>query len=152
MFTKIKELPKKQKKRALKEMRIQRGYADKNEQLVTAFSFNESKYGGSYWSEIFLGLLTENTTPLSEIKVVSPEEVKVDSIVRSVISQFEDRSAFGIKKYGVTLDRNDLSTEDWVEHAKQEAMDFVLYLEKLKQKLYDEKKGNSTNKVEENRV
>jgi hypothetical protein len=56
-----------------------------------------------------------------------------DTIVESVINQFRERSEVGINKYGVTLDRTDLSTLDWINHAQQEAMDFVLYLEKLKQ-------------------
>jgi hypothetical protein len=55
-----------------------------------------------------------------------------DSIVESVINQFKQRSEVGIKKYNTTLDRTDLSTLDWIEHAKQESMDFILYLEKLK--------------------
>jgi len=58
-----------------------------------------------------------------------------DTIVESVIKQFKERSEVGIKKYGVTLDRDDLSRLDWINHAQQEAMDFVLYLEKLKQTL-----------------
>lgn len=62
-------------------------------------------------------------------------EPQADSIVESVINQFKQRSEAGINKYGTTLDRNDLSTLEWIEHAKQEAMDFVLYLEKLKQEL-----------------
>jgi hypothetical protein len=56
-----------------------------------------------------------------------------DTIVESVINQFRERSEVGINKYGVTLDRTDLSSLDWINHAQQEAMDFVLYLEKLKQ-------------------
>ena len=56
-----------------------------------------------------------------------------DTIVESVINQVRERSEVGIKKYGVTLDRDDLSRLDWINHAQQEAMDFVLYLEKLKQ-------------------
>ncbi len=58
-----------------------------------------------------------------------------DSIVNSIISQFIDRSNVGIAKYGTTLDRNDLSILDWIEHAKQEHMDAILYLEKLKAEL-----------------
>jgi hypothetical protein len=58
-----------------------------------------------------------------------------DSIVESVINQFKQRSEVGINKYGTTLDRNDLSTYEWIEHAKEEAMDFILYLEKLKHEL-----------------
>jgi hypothetical protein len=38
----------------------------------------------------------------------------------------------GIKKYNTTLERNDLSTLEWLQHAQEEAMDFVLYLERLK--------------------
>lgn len=60
---------------------------------------------------------------------------KTDSIVESVINQFKQRSEAGINKYGTTLDRKDLSTLEWIEHAKQEAMDFILYLEKLKHEL-----------------
>ena len=56
-----------------------------------------------------------------------------DTILESVINQFRERSEVGIKKYGVTLDRTDLSSLEWINHAQQEAMDFVLYLEKLKQ-------------------
>jgi len=59
-------------------------------------------------------------------------EIKVtDSIVDSVIDQFVSRARFGKEKYGTDLDRNDLSVLDWIEHAKQEHMDAILYLEKL---------------------
>jgi hypothetical protein len=59
----------------------------------------------------------------------------MDSIVSEIIQQYQIRAEFGEKKYGVTLDREDLSTLDWIEHAKQEAMDLTLYLEKLKKDL-----------------
>ena len=57
----------------------------------------------------------------------------MDSIVAAVIKQFADRSEVGIKKYGVTLDRTDLKTSDWIQHTQEELMDAILYLEKLKQ-------------------
>ena len=56
-----------------------------------------------------------------------------DSIVESVVRKFQDRSLVGIKKYGVTLDRTDLALADWIQHAQEELMDAILYLEKLKQ-------------------
>ena len=58
---------------------------------------------------------------------------KLDSIVTSIIRQFEERSAKGKAKYGVDLDRTDLTLLEWIEHAKQEHMDAILYLEKIKQ-------------------
>ena len=60
------------------------------------------------------------------------ETVKVDSIVESVVKKFKDRSDVGIKKYGTTLDRTDLKPIDWITNAQEEAMDFCLYLERLK--------------------
>jgi hypothetical protein len=56
-----------------------------------------------------------------------------DSIVKSVIESFKQRSEIGILKYGKTLDRNDLTFLQWVQHAQEELMDAILYLEKLKQ-------------------
>ena len=58
-----------------------------------------------------------------------------DTVVTSIINQFVQRAQFGKQKYGTDLDRKDLNTLDWIEHAKQELMDGILYLEKLKQEL-----------------
>lgn len=55
-----------------------------------------------------------------------------DKIVLSVLARFKERSEIGIKKYNTTLERTDLKTLDWLQHAQEEAMDFVLYLERLK--------------------
>ena len=64
--------------------------------------------------------------------------MKLDSIVTSVIKQFEERSIKGKEKYGTDLDREDLALIDWIEHAKQEHMDAILYLEKIKQQCLKE--------------
>ena len=56
----------------------------------------------------------------------------MDSIVSSIIKQFEERSIKGKEKYGTDLDRKDLTLLEWIEHAKQEHMDAILYLEKIK--------------------
>lgn len=74
-------------------------------------------------------------------EIISYKEEIKDSIVESVVNQFKERSEVGIKKYNTTLDRIDLSTLDWINHAQQEAMDFVLYLEKLKKEY--ENNGNA---------
>jgi hypothetical protein len=63
----------------------------------------------------------------------TPQPFKPDSIVSSIIDQFIERSKKGKAKYGVDLDRTDLDLLDWIEHAKQEHMDAILYLEKIKQ-------------------
>lgn len=58
-----------------------------------------------------------------------------DSIVENVISSYKERSKIGIRKYNNTMDRNDLSTLEWLQHLQEELMDATLYIEKLKQKI-----------------
>jgi len=55
-----------------------------------------------------------------------------DPIVAAVIRKMYQRSQVGIKKYGTTMERNDLSFTDWVTHLQEELMDSIIYLEKLK--------------------
>lgn len=62
-----------------------------------------------------------------------------DSIVESVINKFKQRSEVGIRKYGLTLDRKDLNALEWINEAQQEAMDFCLYLERLKKEFINQK-------------
>jgi hypothetical protein len=79
-----------------------------------------------------------------------------DSIVESVVNQFKQRSEVGINKYGVTLDRDDLSTLQWLKHLQEELMDATLYIEKLKSKFkfdisqYDEALEKRINTIGQN--
>ena len=66
---------------------------------------------------------------------MSEEEIKLDSVVQSIVDKFKKRALFGKKKYGTDLDRSDLSVLDWIKHAQEEHMDAILYLEKLKREL-----------------
>jgi hypothetical protein len=77
----------------------------------------------------------------SKINMDDGNEV-VDSVVFSIISQFVNRAKFGKAKYGTDLDRTDLSILDWIQHAKEEHMDAILYLEKIKNEYMNEVKRN----------
>lgn len=72
------------------------------------------------------------SSPLLLEKKPQPLEPKEDSVVAAVIEKFQQRSDLGIKKYGTTLDREDLGLQDWIQHVQEELMDAILYLEKLK--------------------
>jgi hypothetical protein len=61
--------------------------------------------------------------------------MKVDRIVIQVLNQIADRSEKGLEKYGTNLERTDLETLDWIQHAQEEAMDLCLYLERLKEQI-----------------
>lgn len=55
-----------------------------------------------------------------------------DKNVAAVIKQFETRMEKGYNKYGCTTERDDLNLVEWLQHAQEEAMDFVVYLERIK--------------------
>ena len=57
-----------------------------------------------------------------------------DKIVQTVIEAYKKRSEVGIAKYGKTMEREDLSTLDWLQHLQEELMDATLYVESLKRK------------------
>ena len=61
-----------------------------------------------------------------------------DSIVDSILNKFVDRAEMGFTKYNNTLDRKDLSKVEWINHAQEELMDGILYLERLKQELNEQ--------------
>jgi tRNA A37 threonylcarbamoyladenosine biosynthesis protein TsaE len=65
----------------------------------------------------------------------------MDGIVKRVIDAFKKRSERGLEKYGTTLDRNDLTHVEWLQHLQEELMDAALYIEKLK----DETKNKQSN-------
>lgn len=58
-----------------------------------------------------------------------------DKIVDNVINKYYERSKVGYAKYKTNLERNDLSTFDWLNHLQDELMDATLYVEKLKEQL-----------------
>lgn len=56
---------------------------------------------------------------------------KVDPVVDAVRKDLLDRSALGLSKYGCGLDRQDLSTKEFIQHAYEEALDLANYLKRV---------------------
>lgn len=55
-----------------------------------------------------------------------------DSIVFDIIKEFGERAKKGYDKYGTDMDRTDLSVADWCQHLREELMDGLVYLTRLK--------------------
>lgn len=55
----------------------------------------------------------------------------VPEIEEAVIQKIRERRDRGRKKYGTTMERDDLSNVQWLIHAQEEAMDLAIYLERL---------------------
>jgi len=62
----------------------------------------------------------------------------MSKIEDSVCTKILERAKVGKDKYGTTMERDDLSIQDWLTNAQEEAMDLAIYLEKIKEKLNEE--------------
>lgn len=49
-------------------------------------------------------------------------------ITAELIHQLTQRDEAGLAKYGTTLDRTDLTTDDWIQHTVEELLDAAGYL------------------------
>ena len=63
------------------------------------------------------------------VKLVDP------SIEEKVCAKILERAKMGKNKYGTTMERTDLSIDEWLTHAQEEAMDLSIYLEKIKSEI-----------------
>jgi len=61
----------------------------------------------------------------------------MDKNVENVVKQLRDREEEGLLKYGVSTERTDLSTLEWLQHLQEELMDASVYIEKLKGEIND---------------
>lgn len=52
---------------------------------------------------------------------------------KEVITDLIAREKMGRIKYGVTVDKANLSEQEWLNHAYEEALDFAIYLKRLMQ-------------------
>ena len=55
----------------------------------------------------------------------------MSKIEDSVCDKIQQRAEVGKNKYGVTMERSDLSIVEWMIHLQEELMDAAVYLERL---------------------
>ena len=55
----------------------------------------------------------------------------MSSIEDKVCEKIQERSKVGKSKYGVTMERTDLNTIEWLTHLQEELMDAAVYVERL---------------------
>lgn len=55
----------------------------------------------------------------------------MSKILYNIIDDLLAREDKGLKEYGTTMDRTDLTEIDWLQHAYEESLDLSIYLKKL---------------------
>lgn len=69
-----------------------------------------------------------------------------------VISKIDRRACEGESDYGYTLDRDDLSYADWLEHAEDEMLDAINYLQKIKSMTSDPLRARWLEKLQRQQI
>lgn len=59
----------------------------------------------------------------------------MDKNVEAVVERILQRADIGLRKYGVTTERTDLTKEQWLTHLQEELMDGCIYIERLKREI-----------------
>lgn len=77
------------------------------------------------------GLFVFRLETIRLVSTVQNVSKHVPEIEESVIQKIRERRDRGRKKYGTTMERDDLSNVQWLVHAQEEAMDLAIYLERL---------------------
>jgi len=54
-------------------------------------------------------------------------------IEEQVIDFLRTRAETGKRKYGVTMEREDLSFLEWLQHLQEELLDAAVYIEKIRE-------------------
>ena len=71
--------------------------------------------------------MEQSKTVINKIKYNYKDE-KSSNTLESVISDIRKREEKGLKEYGTTVDRKDLTLKDWLKEAYEEALDLAVYL------------------------
>lgn len=56
---------------------------------------------------------------------------KMSKIEENVCKKIMMRAKVGKRKYGVTMERDDLTFKEWMTHLSEELMDALVYIEKV---------------------
>lgn len=98
------------------------------------------KTARDYFEEIYASYnMGENDVAwsifLSGWRAAERESKSICPFVEEVREKYRVRALHGMKKYGVTMDRNDIDLDEWLTLAQEEAMDFTIYIERIRREL-----------------
>ncbi|QDP99439.1 hypothetical protein FOH38_02085 [Lysinibacillus fusiformis] len=65
------------------------------------------------------------------------EQILANPVLREVQNLLENQTAKGLAKYGTTVNIDDYSLVEWIDHAIEEAMDMIVYYNCIIKKLIE---------------
>lgn len=68
---------------------------------------------------------------IDTLQITTMGVVRLSRFEEKVIDKIRKRAEVGKAKYGVTMERSDLDTIEWLTHLQEELMDASVYVERL---------------------
>lgn len=65
--------------------------------------------------------------------------INKNTILTQVLDKLVTQTNKGVEKYGKTVDPDNYSTVEWIDHAIEESIDHIVYLTCLKEKIVEGK-------------
>ena len=75
--------------------------------------------------------LVHKKITISILNITTMGVVRLSKFEEKVIDKIRKRAEVGKAKYGVTMERGDLDTIEWLTHLQEELMDASVYVERL---------------------
>ena len=63
------------------------------------------------------------------------QEIKNNKILNHVQQLLINQTEKGLSKYGTTVNPDNLTTTEWIDHASEEILDLLVYLQVIKERI-----------------
>ena len=70
------------------------------------------------------------------------DEIQKNEVLNQVQQLLVNQTEKGLKKYGKTVEPGALVPTEWIDHASEEIIDMLVYLQVLKARLKQYERGN----------
>jgi hypothetical protein len=107
--------------------------AGKSSEAISEYVYPMSSKLHSDRKFVLIKHFDQNRALAEKLFSVSAMTIDDSTALASLMQQFREREQTGIKKYGKTVDRDDLSLDQWEQHLKEELMDALMYIEARQQ-------------------
>lgn len=103
------------------DRKLRLGTGDLATALELAFDWNKTAPDRAFWE----GIHERAVNGFYEMKYGTPS-----ATLTAVMDDLKLREMRGLGKYYTTVDRSDLTLEDWLQHAYEEVLDEAMYLKR----------------------
>lgn len=102
---------------------------EEREKLLGGYTYEKAGYKPGVDTKGLRGL--SGVAVPADINIIPANGQPIDAINQAVLNKIINRAIQGMKTYGVSMERTDVSTVEWLKHLQEELLDGAVYLERV---------------------